>query len=155
MRYSHLVAATALGTVALGACGIGSSYSSPSASTTPGAPVAQTAIVKTGDTSLGTVLVDSNGLTLYGLTKDSGGAPTVRRRLREHLATRDRRHASLPAGLDAKVFSVVSRPDDSHQLKAGKWPLYRFAGDAAAGDTNGQGTAGFFVVTPNGTLHKS
>jgi predicted lipoprotein with Yx(FWY)xxD motif len=49
----------------------------------------------------------------------------------------------------------VSRPDGSHQLKAGKWPLYRFAGDAAPGDVNGQGTAGvWYVVIPNGSLNK-
>ena len=34
-------------------------------------------------------------------------------------------------------------------LKAGAWPLYRFAGDAAPGDTNGQGSGGvWFVVGP-------
>ena len=61
----------------------------------------------------------------------------------------------LPAKLDATIFSVVSRPEGSHQLTAGKWPLYRFSGDAAPGDTNGQGSGGvWFVVTPNGTLHK-
>jgi hypothetical protein len=31
--------------------------------------------------------------------------------------------------------------------------LYRFSGDAAAGDTNGQGQGGvWFVVAPDGTL---
>jgi predicted lipoprotein with Yx(FWY)xxD motif len=41
-------------------------------------------------------------------------------------------------------------------LKVGKWPLYRFAGDAAPGDTNGQGSGGvFFVVGADGKLIKA
>jgi len=37
----------------------------------------------------------------------------------------------------------------------GKWPLYRFAGDAAPGDTNGQGSGGsWFVIGTNGKLIK-
>ena len=61
----------------------------------------------------------------------------------------------LPAGLDPKVFSVVEGPDETYQLKAGKWPLYRFSGDTAAGDTNGEGQSGvWFVVSPDGTLIK-
>jgi predicted lipoprotein with Yx(FWY)xxD motif len=39
------------------------------------------------------------------------------------------------------------------QVKVGDWPLYRFANDAAAGDTNGQGVGGvWFVVGPDGEL---
>jgi predicted lipoprotein with Yx(FWY)xxD motif len=50
----------------------------------------------------------------------------------------------------------VTRPDGTYQLKAGKWPLYRFSGDGAPGDVNGQGFGGvWFVVTPTGGLLKS
>jgi predicted lipoprotein with Yx(FWY)xxD motif len=59
----------------------------------------------------------------------------------------------LPAGLDPQVFSVVEGADEIYQLKAGDWPLYTFSGDAAAGDTNGQGQGDvWFVVAPDGTL---
>ena len=41
-------------------------------------------------------------------------------------------------------------------LKVGKWPLYRFAGDAAPGDINGQGSGGvWFVVGADGKLIKA
>jgi predicted lipoprotein with Yx(FWY)xxD motif len=53
------------------------------------------------------------------------------------------------------VFTVVTRADGTHQLQAGKWPLYTFAGDAAPGDVNGQGSAGvWFAVNPAGGLIK-
>ena len=42
-------------------------------------------------------------------------------------------------------FSIVDRPDGTKQLKAGKWPLYYFSGDAAAGEANGQGSGGSLV----------
>ena len=77
--------------------------------------------------------------------------PGISRNWRRTSTTSDQ----LPAGLDAKVFSVVEAPGDVYQLKAGQWPLYTFSGDTAAGQTNGQGTAGnWFVVAPDGSLIK-
>ena len=156
MRINHLVAAATFGAIALAACGSGS-YSSGSAAPKPAAPIATTttgAAITTGDTALGKVLVDSNGRTLYGFTNESAGTPTCVGACATTWPPLTVNNAGLPAGLDAKLFSIVTRPDGSHQLRAGKWPLYRFAGDAAPGDVNGQGTAGFFVVMPNGSLNK-
>jgi predicted lipoprotein with Yx(FWY)xxD motif len=158
MRFPHLVAAAALGTIALAACGSGGSYSSPSASAYGAAPpppaTAGTAVVMTGKTALGQALVNAQGLTLYGRTNDADGTPTCLSACAQIWPPITVTGSGLPAGLDAKVFSVVSRPDGSHQLKAGKWPLYRYAGDAAAGDTNGQGSGGvWYVATPSGALH--
>jgi predicted lipoprotein with Yx(FWY)xxD motif len=153
MRFPHLVAVTALGAIALAACGSGGSYGSASASPTAIATPGNV-LVHTGDTSLGKVLVDANGRTLYGLMNDKQGSPTCVDACASAWPPLTVAGTTLPAHLDATIFSVVSRPDGSHQLEAGTWPLYRFSGDAAPGDTNGQGSGGFFVVTPNGTLHK-
>src|SRR5262245_7422496 len=108
-----------------------------------------------GQTSLGPVLVDDQGHTLYGLTKDSAGTSTCADACAKAWPPMTVASAQLPAGLDPKVFTVIDRADGTHQLKAGKWPLYRFAGDAAAGDVNGQGSGGvWFVVKPDGSLNK-
>ncbi len=166
MRFPPVIAAAALGAVALAACGSGGAYSSSSGSTKPTSASASTSStsaalsgttlpVRTGDTSLGKVLVDANGLTLYAFTQDSNGTSTCVDTCASTWPPLTVDSTGLPMGLDAKVFSVVARPDGSQQLKAGKWPLYRFSGDAAPGDTNGQGSGGFFVVTPTGMLHKS
>ena len=158
MRFLYLIAATALGAIALAACGSGGSYAS-SASTKPTSGPATatggTVAVQTGDTSLGKVLADANGRTLYGLTQDVNGTPTCVDACANTWPPLTVNGTSVPAQLDARLFSVVSRPDGSHQLKVGKWPLYLFTGDAAPGDTNGQGLEDFFVVTPTGTLHKT
>jgi predicted lipoprotein with Yx(FWY)xxD motif len=109
--------------------------------------------VATAETELGTVLVDANGLTLYAFTPDEAGQPTC---------TGECAGAWPPAlvegepnygDLDPSVFSLVEHPEGGQQLKAGDWPLYTFAGDAAPGDTNGQGQGGvWYVVAPDGSL---
>lgn len=110
--------------------------------------------VSTGETSVGTVLVDTDGFTLYGFLADgdANGEPTC---------VDDCAGAWPPAlvegepnvgDLDPDVFTVVEHPDGP-MLKAGDWPLYRFAGDAAPGDANGQGSGDvWFAVAPDGTL---
>lgn len=107
-------------------------------------------------TELGDVMVDESGMTLYGFTKDADGTPTCQGDCADAWPPLTVDSAELPEGLDPAVFSVVERPDGAFQLKAGTWPLYRFAGDAAPGDTNGQGSGGvWFVVDPAGGLNKT
>ena len=50
---------------------------------------------------------------------------------------------------------MIERSDGSTQLAIGEWPLYRFSGDAAPGDINGQGSGEvWFVANPEGWLYK-
>ena len=95
------------------------------------------------------------GFTLYAFTKDKDGTSTCTGGCAQAWPPVTVASEDLPAGLDAKVFSVVEGPDETYQLKAGQWPLYTFAGDKAAGDTNGEGSGGsWFVVAPDGSLIK-
>ena len=123
------------------------------APTTAPAPPAPASVAST---DLGDVLVDADGLTLYGFTKDEDGSPTCEGDCADAWPPLLVDGEELPEGLDPEVFSVVERPDGGLQLKAGKWPLYRFAGDSEPGDTNGQGSDGvWFVVDPHGGLLKN
>jgi predicted lipoprotein with Yx(FWY)xxD motif len=104
---------------------------------------------------LGDVMVDADGLTLYGFTLDTNGTPTCVDKCADAWPPLTVDGPDLPAGLDPNIFSVVEAPDGSHQLKAGKWPLYNFAGDAEPGDVNGQGSGGvWFVLDPAAKLIK-
>jgi predicted lipoprotein with Yx(FWY)xxD motif len=151
VRFHQVLAAAAVGTFALAACGsYASNKSSPT--TTPSRPT--TVTVRPATTALGSVLVDANGRTLYGSVADTNGTPACTDACAMQWPPVLVTGTSLPHGLDPKIFTVVARPDGSEQLEAGMWPLYRFAGDTKAGDTNGQGIAGFFVATPGGTLNK-
>jgi predicted lipoprotein with Yx(FWY)xxD motif len=160
MKIRSFVAAAALGAIGLAACGSDGGYGAPAPAPTTASTIAtispSTAAASTRDSSLGPVLVDGKQLTLYGLTQDDNGMPTCLDACAAVWPPEAVNGATLPTGLDPAIFSVVTRPDGTHQLKAGKWPLYRFAGDAAPGDVNGQGSGGvWYVVTPTGGLHKS
>ena len=108
--------------------------------------------VMTSDSSLGTILVDAEGKTLYAFLSDTAGESTCY----------DDCAAAWPAllaegeitvgeGLDDSMFSTVARTDGGSQVKVGEWPLYYFANDAAPGDVNGQGRGEvWFVVGTDG-----
>lgn len=112
--------------------------------------------VTTAETDLGEVLTTADGMTVYGFTNDSAGTSTCEGDCAEAWPPVLVDGETLPAGLDADVFTVVERSDETYQLKAGDWPLYTFGGDAAPGDTNGQGSGDvWFVVTPDGDLQRA
>ena len=121
--------------------------------TTPGsAGAVSLAVAQTG---LGTVVVGRAGRTLYLFDKDSakppkstcvGACATAWPPL-----TGDPTAVSAP-GIDASLIGGVARADGSTQLTLNGWPLYYFAGDARAGDTNGEGVQNVWhAVAPNGT----
>lgn len=103
---------------------------------------------------LGEILVDGEGDTLYAFTEDADGVPTCTGDCAAtwpaHLVEGD---AVVAAELDPAVFTLVDGAEGGKQLKAGTWPLYRFSGDSAPGDVNGQGSGGvWFVVAADGSL---
>jgi len=121
--------------------------------TTPSGDASADADVAMGESGLGPVLVNGEGLTLYAFMNDTEGEPTC---------VDDCAGTWPPAlvdgepnfgdDLDASVFTVVEHPEGS-QLKAGDWPLYTFASDTAPGDVNGQGVGDVWLaVAPDGSL---
>lgn len=111
-------------------------------------------LVTLGDTSLGQVVTDADGFTLYLFTSDEAGSPTCA----GGCATAwppllvDDGTELVAAGVDPALLSTVPHPDGGTQLKLAKWPLYRFSGDVAPGDTTGQGSGGsWFVLAADGT----
>lgn len=112
--------------------------------------------VQLASTSFGDVLVDSEGRSLYAFESDVDGTPTCAD------ACADAWPAAVVDGkltvaedLDESLFAAVPALEGGQQLKVGVWPLYRFAGDAAPGDVNGQGSGGvWFLVDGDGKLVK-
>jgi predicted lipoprotein with Yx(FWY)xxD motif len=157
-----LVTCTIAAVLLLAACGSSSNKSSTasnSKSTTTAAASssgsASAAMVKTSDSGLGKILTTSNGMTIYGFTKDTGGMSSCVDGCAAAWPPVKVDSMTLPSGLDSSTFKVIKRPDGSFQLEAGDWPLYTYAADSAAGQTNGQGVGGtWFVVKPDGSLNK-
>lgn len=146
---------------------VAASSAAPSASTEPSASSSEAASPAAGgvslalaDSALGKIIVDGSGKTLYMFTPDDGApAPTCT----DACATKwpalkadDAASVSAGTGLDASKISVVDRPDGGKQVKYGDYPLYYFAQDTAAGQTNGQGLGGkWYVVGADGEPIKS
>ena len=110
--------------------------------------------VMVADSDLGQILVDGEGRTLYMFKPDTDGSSTCYDECETNwpplTVTGD---ITVGDGLDAATFTTTERTDGSTQVKAGAWPLYYFANDAAAGDTNGQGINDvWFVVGADGAL---
>ena len=120
-----------------------------------GAAVTELAVA---DSALGQIITDGAGMVLYGFTPDEAGTPTCYDQCAAAwpaVVGGDTTGITVGAGMDATKLSTVERTDGIRQLKYGTWPLYYFANDAAAGDTNGQGlNEVWYVIAPNGDLIK-
>jgi predicted lipoprotein with Yx(FWY)xxD motif len=108
------------------------------------------------DNALGKIIVDGDesGKTIYAFTPDTAGTPTCYDACAESWPpVTPEGTPTVGAGLDAALLTTVDRTDGSKQLKYGDWPLYYFAGDKAAGDTNGQGlNSKWYVIGADGKL---
>jgi predicted lipoprotein with Yx(FWY)xxD motif len=124
-------------------------------------PAAGGVSIALADSALGKIVVDGAGKTLYMFTpdEDAGGKPTCTADCATNwpaLKADDAAAVSAGTGLDQTKVSVVDRTDGGKQVKYGEYPLYYFAADTAAGQTNGQGKAGkWYVVGADGEPIKS
>lgn len=100
--------------------------------------------------SLGQVLTDAQGMTLYTFTKDtanSGKSSASAGVLQAWPPLYVTGTPSKPAGVSGDLTTITT--DGKQQVTYKGMPLYHYAGDKAAGDTNGQGIGGvWFVATP-------
>ena len=125
--------------------------SAAAASAATGAGVA----VNVGSTSLGDILVDGKGMTLYMFTADAGGKSACIGDCLVNWPALLGEAATPGAGLDAEDFATITRDDGAKQITFYKMPLYDFAGDKAAGDVAGQGLGGkWYVIKADGTVVK-
>ncbi|MGD0766119.1 MAG: hypothetical protein ABR978_07415, partial [Dehalococcoidia bacterium] len=102
---------------------------------TPAVKIAQSA-------SLGSILTDVNGMTLYTYADDvpNSGQSSVPASIAPNwppLATTGGTPVA-PSGLSGQL-GTFTRTDGSIQVQYKGMPLYLFVGDKAPGDTNGQG----------------
>ena len=102
------------------------------------------AVVKLGRSSLGSILVDSRGRTLYLSSHDKRGKSTCYRacaRAWPPLITRGKPRAI--SGARRALLGTTRRTDGRTQVTYNRHPLYFFAGDKKAGQTNGAGVTAF------------
>lgn len=98
--------------------------------------------------TLGDILVDSNGMTLYLFLKDNGTTTACTGTCAQNWPALT--SASPSAGSGAEASMLGSAPN-TNQVTYNGHLLYRFAKDKNPGDINGQGLLGaWYAVSPTG-----
>lgn len=132
-----------------GAYGGGGAMTTPSTTTTA-------ATVKTAKTPLGTILVDSSGRTLYLFERDTTSKSTCDGACAAAWPPLTTSGSPKAAGqATSGMLGTTKRSDGTTEVTYAGHPLYLYAGDSAAGQTNGQGLnqfgAAWDTMHPNGT----
>ncbi len=117
-------------------------------------PIVPSADVKlVGNATLGNIMTDGEGNSLYFFSEDVAGQPTCEGACLENWPVFFKEDLQVGEGLDANLFTTVTRSDGSRQIAYNGWPLYYFVNDAAPGETNGDGAQEkWFVAKPNYSL---
>jgi predicted lipoprotein with Yx(FWY)xxD motif len=124
---------------------------------------ATTVTVKTVHTAkLGTIVVNGQGRTLYHLTGERNGAIKCKGACLGFwppLIVAAGTKAQAGTGIVAAKLGTVKRPDGRLQVTYNHMPLYRFAHDTKAGQTNGEafpdGALGtWYAISRAGTIVK-
>jgi predicted lipoprotein with Yx(FWY)xxD motif len=108
-------------------------------------------LIVTQNMSLGPILTDASGRTVYQFLPEKGGK----------IACTGACLSAWPAALSSSAVGgpgvsgtvgLITRPEGGQQLTYNTWPLYFFVRDTGPDQTNGQGVNGFggkwLVATP-------
>ncbi|MDX3327363.1 MULTISPECIES: hypothetical protein [Streptomyces] len=132
-----------------------SAAEAPDTDVVPAATSSSTPAVDVKNGTLGKMLVDEKGRTLYLFDKDTKD----KSKCNDDCATAwppftVKSTPTAGKGLKKDLLKTTKRDDGSEQVTYNGHPLYRFADDQKAGDTNGQGVDAFgakwYVVDPDG-----
>ena len=147
MTRRPFIAAATLAIVLAG-CGGNDDASTDSSNTTRTTEVTAAIVSRTIE-PFGAVLTDAEGRTLYVFDKDQPVKP--KSTCNGQCATNwppvlTSEGSGVGEGLDASKLGETVRDEGTRQVTYNDWPLYRFVGDQAPGDTNGQGVGGTWHI---------
>ncbi len=118
-----------------------------------GTPASQGNSLAIGQSAtLGSYLTDGQGMTVYMFAPDTSTTSACDATCAQTWPPLPAQGTpTVPSGIDTVLIGAIQRSDGTTQLTFNSHPLYHFAGDTKAGDTNGEGIAGkWFVVSPTG-----
>jgi predicted lipoprotein with Yx(FWY)xxD motif len=149
--------AAALGLAACSPGGAAGPYGNAAPSSSTGhAPAASGTALAVRQTSLGTILTDGRGFTLYGFDADKGTMSNCSGACAAAWPpdTTTGTGPQVGSGVTQSLVGRTTRADGTSQLTYAGRPLYLFTGDSAPGSTNGDGSTAFGArwdaLTPSG-----
>ena len=105
------------------------------------------------DSELGEIVVDAEGMTVYMFDNDTQGADesTCEGQCATNWPAVTTEGDPVAGDGVTGELGTITGVDGSTQVTLNGWPLYYFAGDAAAGDVAGQGVNDvWWVLSPDG-----
>jgi predicted lipoprotein with Yx(FWY)xxD motif len=152
-RFTSLVASAAV--IPIAALSVPTFATASSSTHANPARAAAKSTVEVRRTSLGKVLVNSQGHTLYLFKKDSRNKSTCTGACAEFWPPlRASGKPTAGHGISASKLGTIRRSDGKPQVTYNGHPLYTFQKDTKAGQTNGQGVTAFgaswFTLSPAG-----
>ncbi len=152
-RFTSLVASAAV--IPIAALSVPTVATASSSTHANSATAAAKSTVEVRRTSLGKILVNSQGHTLYLFKKDSRNKSTCTGACAAFWPPlRASGKPTAGHGINASKLGTVRRSDGKPQVTYNGHPLYTFQKDTKAGQTNGQGVTAFgaswFTLSPAG-----
>jgi predicted lipoprotein with Yx(FWY)xxD motif len=140
--------------LAVAACGGSGSAATAAPSTTTTTPT-RTATARVAKSSLGSILVNASGRTLYLFKADSGTRSACTGACATAWPPLLAKGTPIAGtGLTASKLGTITRAGGTRQVTYNGHPLYLFIMDTKPGQTTGQGVTAFgaawFAVTPAG-----
>ena len=161
MRTILAIAALALGLAACAnnsssSAGAGGVYGGGGATSAPAAATGAAAIQAAKVPGVGTVLTNSDGMTLYLFEADKGTTSTCSGDCATNWPpVTTSGNATGTMGATSSMLGTTTRDDGSTQVTYNGHPLYTFVGDTSSGQATGQGINAFgglwYAVTTAGT----
>ena len=108
--------------------------------------------VKTASSPLGTILVDSQGKTLYYFANDvpASGASSCNEQCAGVWPVFSSDTIKVSSPLDPADFGTITRTDGTKQTTYHGWPLYYYQADTKPGDVKGENVLDvWFVIKPD------
>jgi predicted lipoprotein with Yx(FWY)xxD motif len=150
-----LMAGSAAITLTLAACSNSSTSTPPAGggtSTSSGGSTGASTVTTMEDPTYGTILTDGQGNTLYLFETDQGTKTSCTTGCSSTWpALTVTGQPTAGAGVDASKLGSAKQDDGSMQVTYNGHLVYRYSGDTAPGQTNGEGIGGvWFVVSASG-----
>lgn len=148
-----LCALVLTGCGSLSPTGVSPGAASSAAAAAPGhsATSAAPPTVEVENSSLGPVLADSSGMTLYVNTNDSSNSSTCTGTCTGTWLPLTSPGAPVAGAGVSGSLGTFKRSDGTEQVALNGHPLYLYAKDQRAGQTSGQGVAGgWYAASPSG-----
>ena len=126
-------------------------YSPPPVSTTATNTVVTTpSTIQLGqNTTFGSFLTDSKGMTLYYFANDIANTSNCIGQCQTIWPAFYAPQISVPDGLNPADFASIVTSSGANQTTYKGWPLYYYSGDKQPGDTNGDGVQKIWFVARN------